>query len=354
LIRHIARSGRDRIGRRENVFAWKSKREIGMPIPILVKVIPFDKSLVTDALEAGADGVVVDPDRVREVQELGRIRALTPQELAICSVADKDGEEAAARSLRQGETVLLQQGWEIIPVENLLAVEKGELGLEAASAHEARLAAGILEKGADFVVLLPQAAGEMASIVRDLRLSEGRMGLETARVTEIRPVGLGHRVCVDTCSLLRTGQGLLAGNSSAFTFLVQAETEENPYVASRPFRINAGAVHSYTVLPGDRTCYLEELRAGDEALVVDVHGTTQLATVGRVKIEVRPLLLIAAETESGKGQVFLQNAETIRLLTPEESPVSVVSLNKGDQVLCRTEQGGRHFGMRITENIEEK
>jgi len=325
-----------------------------MPIPILVKIVPFDKAMVTAALEAGVDGVIVDPERVQEVQGLGRIRTLTPEELTVCSVADKDEEEGAAQALRRGEAVLLRQGWEIIPVENLLAEEKGELGLEAASAHEARLAAGILEKGADFLVLLPEAAAEMREIVRELRLSEGYIGLETARITQVRPVGLGHRVCVDTCSLLSTGQGMLAGNSSAFTLLINAETEENPYVASRPFRINAGAVHSYTVLPGDRTCYLEELQAGDEILVVDAQGGTSLATVGRVKIEVRPLLLIAAETESGKGQVFVQNAETIRLVTPEGRPVSVVSLSEGDQVLCRTEQGGRHFGMRITENIEER
>ena len=325
-----------------------------MPIPILVKIVPFDKAMVTAALEAGVDGVIVDPERVQEVQGLGRIRTLTPEELTVCSVVDKDEEEGAAQALRRGEAVLLRQGWEIIPVENLLAEEKGELGLEAASAHEARLAAGILEKGADFLVLLPEAAAEMREIVRELRLSEGYIGLETARITQVRPVGLGHRVCVDTCSLLSTGQGMLAGNSSAFTLLINAETEENPYVASRPFRINAGAVHSYTVLPGDRTCYLEELQAGDEILVVDAQGGTSLATVGRVKIEVRPLLLIAAETESGKGQVFVQNAETIRLVTPEGRPVSVVSLSEGDQVLCRTEQGGRHFGMRITENIEER
>ncbi|MCF8030609.1 MAG: 3-dehydroquinate synthase II family protein [Desulfohalobiaceae bacterium] len=325
-----------------------------MPIPILIKAIPFDKSLVTAALEAGVDGVVVEPDRVREVQGLGRIRTLTPQEMTFCSVQDKDEEESAAEALSRGETVLLQQGWEVIPVENLLAEEKGELGLEVASAREAGLAAGILEKGADFLVLLPEAAAEMSEIVRELRLSEGHLGLETARITKVQPVGLGHRVCVDTCSLLRTGQGMLAGNSSAFTFLVHAETEENPYVASRPFRINAGAVHSYCVLPGDQTRYLEELRSGDEALVVDAQGASTLTTVGRVKIEVRPLLLIAAENESGTGEVFVQNAETIRLVTPEGRPVSVVSLSEGDQVLCRTEQGGRHFGMRITENIEER
>ncbi|MBN9339690.1 MAG: hypothetical protein J0H52_06380, partial [Comamonadaceae bacterium] len=68
-------------------------------------------------------------------------------------------------------------------------------------------------------------------------------------------------------SMLKKGQGMLVGNSSAFTFLVHAETESNPYVAARPFRVNAGAVHAYAVMPGDRTNYLEELASGDEVLV---------------------------------------------------------------------------------------
>ena len=62
--------------------------------------------------------------------------------------------------------------------------------------------------------------------------------------------------------MLKTGQGMLIGNSSAFTFLVHAETESNPYVAARPFRVNAGAVHAYAVMPGDKTTYLEELSSG--------------------------------------------------------------------------------------------
>ena len=51
--------------------------------------------------------------------------------------------------------------------------------------------------------------------------------------------------------------------------------------------------------------------------------------------------------------VFLQNAETIRLTAPDGSPVSVVSLKPGDTVLCHTDAVGRHFGMRIAEEIRE-
>jgi len=51
--------------------------------------------------------------------------------------------------------------------------------------------------------------------------------------------------------------------------------------------------------------------------------------------------------------VFLQNAETIRLTRTNGEPVSVVSLKVGDEVLCKVDQAGRHFGMRICEEIKE-
>jgi 3-dehydroquinate synthase class II len=53
------------------------------------------------------------------------------------------------------------------------------------------------------------------------------------------------------------------------------------------------------------------------------------------------------------GSVFLQNAETIRLVRPDGRPVSVVDLKVGDTVLCRTDAAGRHFGLRINEEIQE-
>ena len=175
-----------------------------------------------------------------------------------------------------------------------------------------------------------------------------------AEIVRIEPAGLGHRVCVDTMSMLKRGQGMLVGNSSAFTFLVHAETEHNEYVASRPFRVNAGAVHAYVRLPGDRTTYLSEIAAGTEMLVVDSEGRTTVATAGRVKVEVRPMLLVEAKAGGRTGTIFLQNAETIRLTAPDGTPVSVVALKPGDKVLCRLDEAGRHFGMRIKEDIQEK
>lgn len=320
---------------------------------VFASCIPFDKTLVTLALESGVDAVIVEPKDKDKVLALAKTRVLTPADLEIIELRSKDDEGLAVKALQGGRQVLLQKGWEIIPVENILAQGAG-LGLEVASLDEALLAAGILERGVDFVVVLPEAMADIKAVVAQLKLSQGVLDMEKAVITKVENGGLGHRVCVDTTSMLTTGQGMLVGNSSAFTFLVHAETESNPYVAARPFRINAGAVHAYASLPDDKTCYLEELAAGREVMVVSAKGETSLATVGRVKIEVRPMLLITAKTKDGaEGKVFLQNAETIRLVSPDGTPVSVVKVAEGDEILVRTDHAGRHFGMRIKEDIKE-
>ena len=147
---------------------------------------------------------------------------------------------------------------------------------------------------------------------------------------------------------------MLVGNSSGFLFLVQSEAVPNPYVAPRPFRVNAGPVHSYLRVPGGSTRYLSELRAGDRALIVRCDGSTQEAAVGRVKIERRPLLLIEAGCGGKSGSIILQNAETIRLTSPDGKAVSVVELKAGDPILVAMEAEGRHFGMKVQETIWER
>jgi len=323
---------------------------------IYFNCVPFDKGDVTLALESGVDGVIVPREHVEQVSSLSRCPVWAAEETAMMALTVKADEEAVLERLHNGERVVLARGWEVIPVENLLAQSDSVLA-EAATLDEARLAAGILERGVAGIVVSREAVADLKTIVSQCKLSQGREELLPAVVTRVESVGLGHRVCADTLSILHKGQGMLVGNSSAFTFLVHAETERNEYVAARPFRVNAGAVHAYVRLPGDKTTYLGEFKAGQEVLIVDANGETSLATLGRVKIEVRPMLLVEAQvtTEEGvkTGAVFLQNAETIRLTTPGGEPVSVVGLKPGDTILCRLDEAGRHFGMRIREDIRE-
>jgi 3-dehydroquinate synthase II len=222
------------------------------------------------------------------------------------------------------------------------------------NAHEAEVALQTLEKGVKGVVLKTQDINEVKRVGKVLESSQESLPLVTVKITKILPLGLGDRVCVDTTSLMSRGEGMLVGNSSAGMFLVHAETEENPYVASRPFRVNAGAVHMYIRVPGNRTKYLCELNAGDQVMIYNHEGKGRVAYVGRSKVERRPMLLIEAKYENKKLSCILQNAETIRLTRPDGSPVSVAQLKEGDEVLGYIEEAGRHFGMKVEETIIEK
>ena len=313
---------------------------------IYFKSVPFSKEDVTLALESGVDGIITEAEHVEGVRSLALCDVRAEADMPSVGLGSKAEEESIASRIAGGERLVLAQ-----------PAVAGKLAVEVASLAEARLAAGVLECGVPVVVVLPEALASLKNIVSELKLSQGTLTLDKATITEVKTVGLGHRVCVDTLTLMERGQGMLVGNSSAFTFLTHAETEHNEYVAARPFRINAGGVHAYAVMPGDKTCYVGELRSGDEVLIVDKDGRTSLATIGRIKTEVRPMLMITAQMETPEGtrtgSVFLQNAETIRLVRPDGTPVSVVALRPGDEVICRADVAGRHFGMRIQENIRE-
>lgn len=328
---------------------------------IVLRCVPFDKGAVTLSLEAGVDGLIVPGEDVSKASQLSRCAVYADEEIEKIGLESKQDEIEAIQKIKSGHKVLIGDDWEVIPIENLLA-QNDDIWVKAGNLERARLASGILEKGVSTIVIEKDEIDSIRDIINECKLKKGRQSLVAAKITKISPVGLGHRVCADTISILRKGQGMLVGNSNAFTFLVHAETEHNEYVASRPFRVNAGAVHAYVYLPNDKTVYLEELRQGQEVLIVDAEGNSSVATLGRVKIEVRPMLLVEAEVRDEKnpeggrrGCVFLQNAETIRLTAPDGTSKSVVDLKEGDEVLCKVDgvSCGRHFGMRISEEIRE-
>jgi len=179
---------------------------------------------------------------------------------------------------------------------------------------------------------------------------KGSLALElvAAEVVDVKEIGTGARACIDTCELMKPGEGMLLGCQSSGLFLVQAEVHESPYVETRPFRVNAGPLSLHALTSPTRTRYLSELKAGEEVLVVDREGKVRLTNVARAKIEWRPMLLIEADYSGKTLKLIAQNAETIRVVTPEGSK-AVTDLKKGDKILARVEEGGRHFGTLVKE-----
>jgi 3-dehydroquinate synthase II len=323
-----------------------------------VDLRPWNKDIATTAIESGADALVVE--KAENVKRLGRITTIAPdgdlvigKDIAELTITDKASENEAAKKGKNQPVIVTTSDWTVIPLENLVA-QSDQIIASVRDENEAAMALTVLEKGVHGILLKTSDPAVVKAVANLIKAQAGTVGLVPFTVTKIHPVGMGDRVCVDTCSMLEDGEGMLMGNTSSAMLLVHAETLENPYVAPRPFRVNAGAVHAYIMLPGGKTAYLSDLAIGGEVMVTDVKGKAHSAIIGRTKIERRPLLLVDAVAGTAKVSLILQNAETIRLVGEDGKAISVVQLKLGDKILGTVLEGGRHFGMAVKETIREK
>ncbi len=326
-----------------------------------IDVVPYNKQIAITALESGAEAVLLpdgDSDKVRQFGRITTVEAggdLKPGvDVEFIDIAGKQDEDKAAAVPTEKIVVLRMLDWTIIPIENLLARRGGNIMVQVSNSEQARLMVEILERGVDGVVLKTDDVNEIKRTAEIIQGVSEKVALVTATVTVARQLGMGDRVCLDTCTQMALGEGMLVGNTASGFFLVHSESIDNPYVASRPFRVNAGAVHAYTLTPGGKTKYLADLKAGDELMVVDFQGKSQTAYLGRNKIEKRPMMLVEAEAEGQPISLVVQNAETIRLVGPQGKAVSVTTLKPGDKVLGHIEKAGRHFGMQVDETLIER
>ncbi|EMA69116.1 3-dehydroquinate synthase [Halorubrum aidingense JCM 13560] len=371
------------------------------------------KRRITAAIEAGADWVLVDEADVGRVRDLGDISiAAFRSEADVIDDAESDAEADAYFVGKGGEgdgtidlpedfsgsadlttvrrrddraqgvyvrvlgtdyerfaeeaaadaefTIVVGEDWSIIPLENLIARvgEETHLIAGATTAAEAQTAFETLEIGADGVLLDADSPDEIRGAVeaRDAADREA-LDLRYAEVTAVERTGMADRVCIDTGSLMDDDEGMLVGSMSRGLFFVHAETAESPYVESRPFRVNAGAVHAYVRNAEGGTNYLAELTSGDEVQIVDTAGHTREAIVGRVKIEKRPMFRVQAEVETDDGvdrvETLIQNAETVKIAT-SDGKKAVTDLEAGDEALVYYEDVARHFGEAVEESIIEK
>ena len=375
----------------QNKFAW-----------IMTPDLPWDdrKEMITTALESGI-AYVLDLEYSQKIRKLGNVNIISDEDDADIYLVGIDGEgdgsidlsenladskdlAAAKKAKNDGKTVcayiritdklheqlavklgpivdyiiLIGTDWTIIPLENIIAdLQKVDVEIIAAVADRdgAKLALETLEHGTDGVIFEANDFVQIKEIAEEVdNASRVKYELKVATITNVKPLGSGDRVCVDTTDMMQPGEGMLIGSYSKSMFLVHSESLESEYVASRPFRVNAGPVQAYVMVPGNKTRYLSELVAGDEVLIVNTEGETRTAYVGRSKIERRPLILIEAEYEGKTIRTLLQNAETIRIVDAENNPLSVADAKLGDKVKVYIEKSARHFGIAIDETIIEQ
>lgn len=281
-------------------------------------------------------------------------------------VSTSEGQAKARSMAGSVEWILLDLGeWKMIPIENVIAACEGgptKVAAKISSPEQVLGAAFALQIGVDAILVNQETLataliaksqrGEVETPTEEIELSSNH-NLTRLTVTEVKEGGVGDRVCIDCTTMLDIGEGMLIGSSAGSLVLVHGETVESEFVPTRPFRVNAGAVHSYILMADGSTSYLSELKMGDEVLVVNSKSESRSAVIGRVKIERRPFILFnwkdANHNESG---ALLQQAETVRLVS-DSGLISITELKPGMELLGWSGVAGRHIGQEISAKVRE-
>tara|TARA_X000001036_G_scaffold439355_1_gene490217 strand:- start:1419 stop:2453 length:1035 start_codon:yes stop_codon:yes gene_type:complete len=291
-------------------------------------------------------------------------------------IADGESQNKCKAAIGSADWVLVEcQTWSMIPLENLIAAKQGsptKIAAMITTALQAQGAGFALEQGVDALVvpnskLLIEAA--LITKSQRLELTENRVkdvqtptesySLEEFVIQSVEDGGVGDRYCLDFTSLLEAGEGVLIGSSSSQMLLVHSETLLSSFVPTRPFRVNAGSPHSYILMGDGTTKYMSELNSGDEILIMHESGRSRVAVLGRIKIEQRPMLKLKFrllknyKQNPNEGHVYMQQAETVRLVGPNETRHSVTELKLHTTVLGWHGGGGRHIGVAIGSSVKE-
>ena len=312
----------------------------------------------------------------------GDASVVTGAFVPVKGVADLDRAMALLGSVPWLLVEIADEGkcWKMIPVENLVAFARQagtKLAVRVQNEEDVLGLARSLELGVDALCVsynaphslwqaVLQAKKERNEQQRELHLEvppfdepkkQTEAEIISARCCKLssRNEGpaisvLADRVCIDFVQLLQPTEGCWIGSSAKTMALVLSEASPSVFVPSRPFRVNAGPVHSYVLMSdGKTTKYLCELQAGDHVLVYNCRSNTSRSVpVGRLKMELRPCVVVGLESASAKAsykddasdngdgtaakavcydaQVLLQQAETVRLGTQNGDSVSLADL----------------------------
>jgi len=364
-----------------------------------------DRWLVT-----GDDDVSVD--RAAEIFQADGNQLRNPDDKAVAGaivrLKDSSGQEQALAVLGSVEWLLVEvesyeELWQMIPAENIIAAAQStgtKLAFAVKKATDVAGLANALELGVDALCISTKSGDDDPDLwktafearkERNAEAEKASASLSSDSKQQSKPkpeivVGscwrrdtkgtvLADRICVDLVQKLRPEEGCWVGSSAKIMSLVLSEAASSQFVPTRPFRVNAGPVHSYILLgDGITTKYLCELQASDQVMVYNTQTNSgKPVAVGRLKEEIRPCVLVELETQEDdvgdcvgpRGQVFLQQAETVRLAQPSGEFVRVTDLEAQSgggngmdlirkPILLRIMKTGTHVGKAYSGKVEER
>ncbi len=290
---------------------------------------------------------------------------------SIVDISSVKGQDFAKGLVGLAQWIILEfDNWKMIPIENLIAICDGtgtKIAAKITKSVDVPGAAFALDIGIDAILINPKKelidAAKIAKFQRQEQYQEysandeydEQIILASSVISSVSNIKNSARYCIDLTTVLQVGEGVLVGSSASSLALIHGETIPSEFVPTRPFRINAGSPHSYILMNDGKTKYISELKSGDEICIVKENGECRSGTIGRLKIEKRPFLQICWENNNDKpSNIFLQQAETVKLVCPNNQIVAVTEIKPGDKILTYNNEGQRHIGMKISSDVEER
>ncbi len=358
---------------------WFDARQINNEDVVLPKVynLRFEYMLVSfDMLDRinppGKMKLVVEVENQEQLESLPQTVIVMSKHVELLKKIKKAGYKTALYtkvSNHDGMDLAWQLGAEYdflvvelldetnIPLELLIArLQSKETVLlkVVKNLEDAKITLGVMEVGSEGVLFTSEDVNEIIEMDALMEKEElGELELVRGRVTDVQHIGMGYRACIDTTDILKQNEGMIIGSTSSGGLLVSSETHFLPYMELRPFRVNAGAVHSYVWSSNEMTSYITELKSGSKVLCIDTDGNTREVSVGRVKIEKRPLLKIEVEANGVKINAIVQDDWHIRIFGCEGEVRNASTIKVGEELLAYICESGRHVGIKINETINE-
>lgn len=195
------------------------------------------KAIVAKALELGATDFCCDKN-AEKIRKLGNVSiwsrsAEVKPDFMIAGEASKGGIVEIEVSKKQDEqkvidaakrgaqtVIVTANNWKVIPFENLISelhTSNTKLIADVSSLEEAHIMLETLEIGVDGILVSPKSAEDVSKMIRLVKENQ-EVKLEVAEIVELVDCGTGDRVCIDTCSILENGEGVLVGSQSSGCF----------------------------------------------------------------------------------------------------------------------------------------
>ncbi len=134
--------------------------------------------------------------------------------------SNKDIDEIKTLSEKGANFVIIEvDDWKIIPLENIIAIlqkTNTEIFAISKSIEEVETLFTVLELGVDGIIFETESEEEINKIKNIIQHTV--FNIIPAKIIEIKDIGTGERVCIDTVSMLSEGEGMLIGNKSNFLF----------------------------------------------------------------------------------------------------------------------------------------